>query len=173
MGVLNTWYSENIEKTDYVNDIDTNVGFCSDRTMGSGYSWSSQPSSTIYYAAYDRLVKTSSSVNPSFKCSNSSDLLKIPVGLITVDETVYAGLAWSSNNSSNYLYTNSAYWTMSPFYFYAADSRARVFLVDSAGYLSNWNVNDSAMGVRPVVNLKSSVQITGGNGSSSNPYVIG
>ena len=97
MGVLNTWYSENIEKTDYVNDIDTNVGFCSDRNMASGYSWSSEPSSTIYYAAHGRLVQNRNNVNPSFKCSNSSDLLKIPVGLITADEVVMAGLPWSGS----------------------------------------------------------------------------
>ena len=171
MGVLNTWYSENIEKTDYVNDIDTNVGFCSDRNMGSGYSWSSQPSSTIYYAAYDRVAKTSSNVNPSFKCSNTSDILKIPVGLITVDETVYAGLAWNANNSSNYLYTNQNYWTMSPCWFRSGN--AYVFAVGLNGQLSSGYVDWTVPGVRPVVNLKSSVQITGGNGSSGSPYVIG
>ena len=168
MGVLNTWYNSKLAS--YADDIDTNVGFCSDRNMGSGYSWSSEPSSTIYYAAYDRVAKTSSNVNPSFKCSNSSDLLKIPVGLITVDETVYAGLAWNANNSSNYLYTNQNYWTMSP-YHAASGGWARVFYVGSNGWLNYSNVN-STIGVRPVVNLKSSVQITGGNGSSSNPYDI-
>ena len=167
MGVLETWYNSNLSS--YADDIDTNAGFCSDRNMASGYSWSSEPSSTIYYAAYDRVAKTSSNVNPSFKCSNTSDILKIPVGLITVDETVYAGLAWSNGNSSNYLYTGEYYWTMSPCSY---GGSAIVFRVASAGRLSTWGV-DSAIGVRPVVNLKSSVQITGGNGSSSNPYVIG
>ena len=166
MGVLNTWYNSKLAS--YADDIDTNVGFCSDRNMGSGYSWSSEPSSIIYYAAYDRLVKTSSNVNPSYKCSNTSDILKIPVGLITVDETVYAGLAGNSGNSSNYLYTGQHYWTMSP-YFYPD---AVVFLVNSSGGLGSAYVNNTR-GVRPVVNLKSSVQITGGNGSSGSPYVIG
>ena len=78
MGVLETWYNSKLAS--YADDIDTNAGFCSDRNMGSGYSWSSQPSSTIYYAAYDRVAKTSSNVIPSFKCSNTSDILKIPVG---------------------------------------------------------------------------------------------
>ena len=167
MGVLNTWYNSKLAS--YADDIDTNVGFCSDRNMASGYSWSSQPSSTIRYAAYDRVAKTSSSVNPSFKCSNTSDILKIPIGLITVDETVYAGLARSSGNSSNYLYTGEYYWTMSPYYFHG--SSAYVFYVWSDGSLGNNTVNVTR-GVRPVINLKSSVQITGGNGSRGNPYVI-
>ena len=167
MGVLNTWYNSKLAS--YADDIDTNVGFCSDRNMASGYSWSSQPSSDIYYAAYDRVAKTSNSVNPSFKCSNSSDLLKIPVGLITVDETVYAGLAWNSNNSSNYLYTYEYYWTMSPRYFNG--TAAGVFAVYSLGFLLNSNVS-YARGVRPVVNLKADIQITGGNGTSTNPYIV-
>ena len=168
MGVLNTWYNSKLAS--YADDIDTNVGFCSDRNMASGYSWSSQPSSTIYYAAYDRVVKTSSNVNPSFKCSNSSDILKIPIGLITVDETVYAGLAWSSRNSSNYLYTNQNYWTMSPSDA-DSDGYAYVFRVYSDCSLGgNWVYNE--FGVRPVVNLKSSVQITGGNGTADLPFEI-
>ena len=170
MGVLNTFYQEKLAS--YADDIDTNVGFCSDRNMASGYSWSSQPSSTIYYAAYGRLVQSSSNVNPSFKCSNTSDLLKIPVGLITADEVVMAGLPWSGSTTSNYLYTGQHYWTMSPYYFYASSSYAWVFDVSSAGQLSGTGVDNTSLGVRPVVNLKSSVQITGGNGSSSNPYVI-
>ncbi len=168
MGVLNTWY--NSELASYADDIDTNVGFCSDREMASGYSWSSQPSSTIYYAAYGRLVQSSSNVNPSFKCSNSSDLLKIPVGLITADEVIMAGLPWSGSTTSNYLYTGQYYWTMSPYRF-GSSGNAYVFYVYSNGQLSSLWVT-SAVGVRPVVNLKASVQISSGSGTSSNPYVI-
>ena len=169
MGVLNTFYQEKLAS--YADDIDTNVGFCSDRNMASGYSWSSQPSSTIYYAAYGRLVQSSSNVNPSFKCSNTSDLLKIPVGLITADEVVMAGLPWSGSTTSNYLYTGQHYWTLSPSYFSSSSSYAYVIRVSSSGRLNDYRVTYT-YGVRPVVNLKSSVQITGGNGSSSNPYVI-
>ena len=164
MEALETWYNKNLAS--YADDIDTNVGFCSDRNMESGYSWSSQPSSTIYYAGYGRLVQNSSNVNPSFKCSNSSDLLKMPVGLITADEVIMAGLAWISGNSSNYLYTNQNYWTMSPSdYPYAG-----VFYVWSIGQLDLASV-DNTLGVRPVVNLKSSVQITG-SGTSTDPYIV-
>ena len=168
MGELNTWYQNNLQS--YSDDIDTNVGFCSDRNMASGYSWSSEPSSTIYYAGYDRLVKTSSNVNPSYKCSNSSDLLKIPVGLITADEVIMAGLPWSGSTTSNYLYTGQYYWTMSPFGFNGR--YAYVFFVRSDGNLYNYgNVNNSR-GVRPVINLKADTQFSGGNGTSENPFIV-
>ena len=37
--------------------------------------------------------------------------------------------------------------------------------------LTTNNVHNSA-GIRPVINLKSTVEITSGDGTSSNPYVI-
>ena len=162
MGVLNTWYNSKLAS--YADDIDTNVGFCSDRNLQSG-SWSSTGSH--YYAAYDRVAKISSNVNPSYKCSNSSDLLKIPIGLITADEVIMAGLPWSGSTTSNYLYTGQEYWTMSP----SDYPIARVFYVNSTGALG-WNLLFIGDGVRPVVNLKSSVQITGGNGTADLPFEI-
>ena len=170
MGVLNTWYQNNLQS--YADDIDTNVGFCSDRNMASGSSWSSQPSSTIYYAAYGRLVQNNSSVNPSFKCSNSGDLLQIPVGLITADEVSMAGLPWSGSTTNNYLYTGEYYWTLSPCAFSAMDSSAEVFRVYADGRLANIYVDWAVPGVRPVVNLKADVTISGGNGTMNNPYVL-
>jgi len=66
----------------------------------------------------------------------------------------------SSNNQS----------TLSPL----ADSSyaTRVFFVYSGGYVGRSNAN-YARGVCPVVFLKSSISITGGDGSSTNPYTIG
>ena len=148
--------------------------------MASGYSWSSQPSSTIYYAGYGRLVQNSSSVNPTFKCSNSNDLyttsssskgnkkLTNPIGLITADEVVMGGLPWSGSTTSNYLYTGQHYWTMSPYSFYG--SYASVFRVYSDGSLGGSYVYDSR-GVRPVINLSADVKVTG-SGTSSDPFVV-
>ena len=162
MGVLNTWYNSKLAS--YADDIDTNVGFCSDRNLQSG-SWSSTGSH--YYAAYGRLVQSSSNVNPSFKCSNTSDILKVPVGLITADEVVMAGLPWNGSTTSNYLYTGQHYWTMSPFIY----PYAYVFRVGSDGRLGHNRV-DYEYGVRPVVNLKSNIQFSEGNGTSETPLVV-
>ena len=166
MGELNTWYQNNLQS--YADDIDTNVGFCSDRNMASGYLWSSEPSSDIFYATGYRL--SSSNFNPSFKCSNSSDLLKIPVGLITADEAMFGGVPWNGSAISNYLYTGRDYWTMSPCSF--SGGYAFVFVVHSDGNLYNYgNVNNSR-GVRPVINLKADTQFSGGNGTSENPFIV-
>ena len=178
-GVLDNWYSSNLAS--YADKISKEAGFCGDREMASGYSWSSQPSSTIYYAGYGRLVQNSSSVNPTFKCSNSNDLyttsssskgnkkLTNPIGLITADEVVMGGLPWSGSTTSNYLYTGQHYWTMSPRYFFS--SSASVFYVDSSGYLNGIYVVWTVPGVRPVINLSADVKVTG-SGTSSDPFVV-
>ena len=160
LDVLQSWYtSSNLD--DYAEYIDTSVGFCSDRNMASGYTWSST-GSTHYYAAYERLDTNKS---PSLACS-SSDIIAEPVGLITADEVAFAGGVSGKANQSYYLYNNQYYWTMSPSHY----STARVFVVYSNGDLDYWSVN-AARGVRPVINLKADVTITG-EGTSSNPYKV-
>lgn len=59
---------------------------------------------------------------------------------------------------------------MSPYFF--DGTGAYVFTVNSNGVLSYGSV-DIVRDVRPVINLKADVKITGGNGTSTNPYTIG
>ena len=171
---LNEWYQDNLSS--YADKIDGNAGFCNDRTP---YSGSGTGSTQTYYAAYNRLYTNRA---PSFRCSNSSDLyttsgssqgnkaLQYPIGLITADEVAYAGGVVGKNNTSYYLYTNSVYWTMSPLYFNG--TLAHVFYVDVNGnpYYSNSHVSIT-YGVRPVINLKADVKLTG-SGTSTDPYTV-
>ena len=173
-GILDTWYQNNL--TSVADKIDGNAGFCGDRTPYSGNG-----TGTTYteYAAYNRLYTNKA---PTFECSNNSDLyttsgssegnkaLTYPIGLITADEVAYAGGVFGTANQSYYLYTNQYYWTMSPSGVNSG-GWANVFIVYDDGYLSTVIMNNT-LGVRPVINLKANVEITGGNGSSSNPYVI-
>ena len=91
-----------------------------------------------------------------------------PVGLITSDEVIYAGGFAGQNNNKYWLYTNKAYWTMSPSDF--SGSYAHVFRVISSGFLGNDYVY-SANGVRPVINLTADTTFTG-TGASNNPYKV-
>ena len=59
---------------------------------------------------------------------------------------------------------------MSP-YNVNSNGNANVFRVNSNGNLDAPNVNNTN-GVRPVINLRSDIAISSGNGTSSNPYVI-
>ena len=101
--------------------------------------------------------------------SKGNHKLTYPIGLITADEVVLAGGFGGSSNSSYYLHTGQYYWIMSPS---SADSDgwANVFHVYSTGGLGYFFVH-ATYGVRPVINLKADVTITG-EGTSTDPYVV-
>ena len=178
---IDNWYYNNLRN--YANYIDTDAGFCGDRTTTSGTGMGETGYSA--WASYTRLRNYS----PSFKCTYTSDLYSVsstkgngaltyPIGMITGDELMYAGAAYS-NNTSFYLYSGSSYWTMSPAFSNGAFSPnvpnvLMLYNYDYYGYYGyiaeNMNANISS-GVRPVINLKSTTQFTG-TGTSSNPYRV-
>ena len=166
LNALQSWYSSSgLSASQYSNYIDTNVGFCSDREVASYSSWSSQPSSIIYYAARERLDTNKS---PSLACT-SSDIIAEPIGLITADEVAFAGGVYNTNTISYYLYNNQYYWTMSPFGNYGGD--ARVLYVSSNGSFSNVSAYTITYGVRPVLNLKADTKFEG-SGTVDSPFVV-
>ena len=95
--------------------------------------------------------------------------LTYPVGLITADEVAFAGGKGCANNSSYYLYTNQVYWSLSPHDF---NGSASVFYVGSKGHLSYNFVGGTTPGVRPVINIRSDVTISSGDGTMENPYNV-
>ena len=166
LNTLNDW-STSSGLDAYLSYIDSNAGFCNDREMASGYTWSSTPSTTIRYIAYERLQANKS---PSLKCGEE-DKFNVPVGLITADEIAYAGGVYGEDNTSYYLYINSLYWTMSPYDFNGVG--AGMFLVDSSGALNGDSIYAYTVPrVRPVINLRADIGITGGNGTASSPFTV-
>ena len=175
------WYNSKI-KPSYASIIDSNAGFCSDRdpytdsdgtTAGGGTGTNS-----TYYGAFIRYEKGYSyqtSYTPVLSCKNESDNLRLPVGLITVDEYALAG-GGSYANSSYYntvlwLHTGENYWTMSPG---MMSGYANVFYADSYGAIGCGGGVGGLYGVRPVINLKASAEFLVGdyNGSSGKPWTV-
>ena len=121
--------------------------------------------------------KYSVTKTPSYKCETTGvdgeiDINK--VGMLTFDEIVYAGGGNSSN--SNYYLNNNAttnyWWALSPISFDGGGDSVYSFGVID-GNVSDGNVSDDSSGaLRPAVTLLSSTQITGGNGTISNPYTV-
>ena len=184
---LDEWYANESGLIEYSEYLDGNTGFCGDRepsTIQTSMNGSGGTRTmTTYYGAYIRFMN--SNKQPTFGCQNSSDLyttsgsgerngaLQYPIGLISADEVAYAGSVWNTNNQGYYLYTNQEYWTMSPFWFDYANGWAYMFLVYSDGSLnSDWDDHVSNMwGIRPVINLKADVTITG-SGTTNDPYQV-
>lgn len=168
---LDNWYESNL--SNYSDYIDTEAGFCGDRTP---YSGSGTGTTRTYYAPYNRLCRNKT---PSFECTNNSDLytttgsedgnkaLQYPIGLISADEVAYAGGVYNTSNSSYYLYINDAYWTLSPSSY---SGGASVFFVSSYGSFGYAYVT-SGYGVRPVINLRGDLSVTG-TGTSTDPYEV-
>ena len=184
-GILDQWYQNNL--TVFSDKIDGNAGFCGDRIPSTReYTSNGQGGINIiktYYAGYIRLITNK---EPTFDCTNSSDLyttsgnangnnaLTYPIGLITVDEVAYAGGKYQTSNQNYYLYTGQYYWTMSPSYFgtgSSASGNARIFLIDQSGQLAYIYAHNT-YGIRPVINLKADIQFSEGSGTSENPFVV-
>ncbi len=164
---LESWYNSNIgNNSTYASKI-ADGKYCNDRNVASGYTWAINGSS-FNYAGYKRLY---TDYAPTLAC-NSGDVYTLKVGLITADEVEFAG-GKNENNTSYYLYNGQYYWTMSPGRWHKTTNNAFaiVFYVDVYGNLGAYNVS-SSYGLRPVINLRSDVTFSSGNGTQSNPYVV-
>ena len=176
---VDNWYKTNIVDKGFSSNVSNVVGFCGDRTLRSGDGVSTTQNS--YFSSYKRLENNT----PQFTCPEPSrDLyttaassignkaLTYPVGLITYDELVYAGMDNRHTNKLSWAYSTQHYWTMSPSSFDATLGYAIEWFLNSAGNLTPWWGVGSHLGARPVINLKSDTLITGGIGTSSDPFVV-
>ena len=98
--------------------------------------------------------------------------LTYPVGLITYDEMVFAGMDNIRINKLSWIYSTGNFWTMSPSLFSATVGYSGEWIESSDGYLGTWGWTTLDNGARPVINLKSDTLITGGIGTSSDPFVV-
>ncbi len=176
--IVDAWYEENIVSrglSEYIAD----PGFCNDRELLIGTGIDS--SAFSQFKGYERL----SNFTPSLQCQNiTRDLfttstsntgnkaLRFPIGLITNDELIIAGLKITTLNHLNYLYSGTNYWTMTPNSYDVSIGSAGVRRVYSDGGIYNGAVNSPLNNVRPVINLKPNVEISDGIGTAENPFMI-
>ena len=176
---VDNWYKTNIVDKGYSTYVSNAVGFCGDRTLhiGDGISTSNYS----YFGAYDRYSKNTA----QFTCPESSrDLyttvgssignkaLIYPVGLITYDELVFAGMNYDRVNKLAWTYSSQHYWTMSPSGFSDSYEAAMEWYQHSYGRIYPWWEVIGELSARPVINLKSDVKITGGIGTANDPFVV-
>ena len=176
---LETWYTNNL--TSYESKLADTI-WCNDKsTVSGGLGYGTNGTS---YGAYNRLASTK---QPTLKCPNDNNGGKLSkftvddttngngnltykIGLLTADEIAFAGSIAYTYNRSTYLQENTGttwWWSLSPSLF--DGSGAGVWGVDS-GYLGGYRVS-SYVGLRPVISLISSTNVTG-DGTSENPYVV-
>ena len=176
---IDTWYKTNIVDKGYGNYISNAVGFCGDRTIYSENGINITQNS--YFGTYGRYVQNTA----QFTCPNierdlytttdssiGNKALTYPVGLITYDELIFAGMDGNHINKLSWIYSVQNYWTMSPSNFSATNKLSIEWGVSNNGYINHWwNVGDG-VGVRTVINLKPDVKITGGTGTANDPFIV-
>ena len=176
---LETWYTNNL--TSYESKLADTI-WCNDKsTVSGGLGYGTNATD---YGAYNRLASTK---QPTLKCPNDNNSGKLSkftvddtkngngnltykIGLLTADEIAFAGSIAYTYNRSTYLQENTGttwWWSLSPGGF--GGSSAYVWYVFS-GYLDRGNVYFGG-GLRPVISLISSTNVTG-DGTSENPYVV-
>jgi len=189
---INTWYDDYIKPTANNDNIDYGAKledtiWCNDRSVSTDNleGWNPNGGSTSTYLYFDGFIRYSNSTGtngiqttntPILSCSNQNDRLSVangklknPVALLTADEVALSGGVNATSNSNYYLYTGECYWLLSPAYFYYGSANSMD--VNSTGNLYNDFVN-STRGARPALSLKLGTEITGGNGTSSSPYIV-
>ena len=176
---VDNWYKTNITDNGYSIYVSNTNGFCGDRSLYSGDGISTDKYS--YFGAYERyLTNTAKFTCPDIErdlyTTTDSDIgnkaLIYPVGLITYDEMVFAGMDNSHINKLSWIYSTQHFWTMSPAYFSMTNGFIVLWRESSSGYLNRWWGVQYSLGVRPVINLKADVEISGGTGTANDPFIV-
>ncbi|MBD9105267.1 cadherin-like beta sandwich domain-containing protein, partial [bacterium] len=160
---LENWYQTNIgSKSDLASSVATGAYYCEQAKAKCSDSATSGSATMTTYTSY----------TPDFKCNsdgNNKGAVNASVGLLTYDEAVYAGGYRGLRNSNYYLYNNTNFWTMSPAGFSA--SYSQTWYIYNEGSIYNGFVTNTRI-VRPVLNLTTDTQISNGDGTKDNPFIV-
>ena len=127
------------------------------------------------YSRYTSKLDTNELTTKGVSINN--DLLH-PIALISLDELVMAGLFINSSNSNSYIFdaykngtSSIGFWTMTPYYSFTNGSTTMyVISYNQSSY--NTSTQTQKRSIRPVINLRKDVLISGGNGTKTTPYTI-
>ena len=164
---IDSWYESNLAS--YEDRLEDTV-FCNDRRILNLNGWNPDGGST----STDLNFKNYSRSNQSLVCANETDrfshsntkaYLKYPIGLLSIPELRLAGYG-----SSHYFNNGQWVWLASPYSFF--DFSAVVLGVSTSTEVTN-GVVYSSRDVCPSVSLKPNTYFSSGDGSFTNPFVIG
>ena len=129
---------------------------------------------------YNTGKRLSKDNNITLKCDgkkeNEGEIDTNTIGLLNVDEAIFAGASLSGNLTTNdkYYLNNNAksdnWWILSLIYFY---DTTYVNPISGEGYFyGNPSVEFDNVYLRPVISLMSGTEISGGDGTVNNAYVV-
>ena len=188
---IDNWYKTYLNSyTDYLQD----TIYCNDRSVTpvssfSGMELTGNGTGTTL-TAYSDFTRNyvNNPATPNLKCTNMTDrftvntsngngALTYPIGLITADEAILGGgntggLGYIISNPDNYLFTNYAYWFMTPGAYFDNSAIVSMFFLGRIVFIpANSHFSEALNVIRPVISLRPDV-IIGGDGTMNNPFVV-
>ena len=166
-GYLDNWYKKNL--TEYANYLDKTSVYCNDRSISSLGGW--DPTSANFSGSNAYLKFKQYSVNRDLNCVNETDRFAVtnskaeltyPIGLLTESER--------NLMTSDFAKTGQIYFGDSPSIF--TNGVASVNVVNASGDNVSKAVGDR-YGVRGVITLNPSTLFESGDGTYTNPYIVG
>ena len=192
---LETWYKNNLISFE---DKLADTIWCNDKsTVSGGLGYGTN--ATNYAAYYNRIYGGGITLyaKPSLICpkdnnggklskftvsdtTNGNGNLTYKIGLLTADEITFSGYMYRKENYSTYLPENASgeeWWTMSPYDFNSIFGGDAAHVWTVIGSLFSFHVylgmtSLDSLGLRPAISLVSSITISGGSGTSEDPYVV-
>ncbi len=177
--VVDNWYLNNIVSLgDDVTSMINNSVYCNDRSIYEGLGYSNNET---VYNSFNRFKEGT----PSTVCTNKNDMFTVsgidsygnnaltyPVGLITIDEIMYAGLYAYDNgnvfvNENSYLYNTNGIHSMSPYGYFN-----EVYMLPYNHNVLTYNKVNYSLGVYPVISIKKDINIISGLGTINKPYIL-
>ena len=183
---VNSWTSSTLQtelSETYLNSLSSNSKSLVDKAKYylGGYKTYTKTSVDMY--SYERKIKNSTS-NEFYYGTNPNSFVG-NIGLMYVSDYGYASSNCENKklydfndpandlrgcNNTNWLYNIKANEWLLP---QGAVTNNYAFLLYSDGRINTQYINQYIIAVRPVLYLKSSTKITGGSGTSTNPYTLG
>ena len=163
---LESWYQTNIgSNTNLASEVAKGDYYCEQAKMGDNSNGNFGNEHPTYYKKYIS----------NFKCTtdkNNYGVVNASVGLLSSDEVIHAGGYFNKINNNYYLNNSTInWWTLSPCGTYFDDSY--VCYIRTDGYFFETIVNASKYAViRPVLNLTANTQVSDGDGTKENPFVV-
>ena len=183
-GIIDNWYYNNF--MDYTSYLEDNT-YCNDRTIASLGAWNpnSGPlnrstTNFLKFKAYDRDGSDNKNISckkitDQFSTSNNKAKLQYPIGLFSFEEL-------NNINSNDLLKSNINYWTMSlsdyGYYFGTwivitnQNGSPMAGFIPTSGLLHHGNSIDTQNGIRPAISLKRKINVIGGTGSLTEPWIL-
>lgn len=146
--------------------------FCNDFSYVNAIS-SSSKNKVTYFKSYQNIGSDSGKFNPSLICDTKS-LFRSNIGLISAEEYVMAGGAFTKENKQFFLYnpsTEGYFWTLSPSYYDTVRQNTNVFIFNTNGTLFDYSGSllEGYYYLRPVITISGNYNMLG-DGTKANPY---